>query len=179
MKAPESIQTARLLLRKPVLADAEDIFRRYSSDPAVTRYLSWPNHRSVHDTRAFIAWSDSEWQRWPAGPYLAFALDNRPEPLLGSSGLAFQTSTRAITGYALAQDAWGHGFATEALSAMVELARETGVHRLDAACHAGHGPSAHVLEKCGFRLDLTLHESAEFPNLGSAKCDVLSYAMLL
>lgn len=179
MKAPESIQTARLLLRKPVLADAEDIFRRYSSDPAVTRYLSWPNHSSVKDTWAFIAWSDSEWQRWPAGPYLAFALDNRPEPLLGSTGLAFQTPTHAITGYAFAQDAWGHGFATEALRAMMDVARHTGVQRLEAACHADHNPSAHVLEKCGFHLDPILRESAVFPNLGPAKCDVSSYAMLL
>ena len=67
MNAPESFQTARLLLRKPAPADAEAIFRRYSSDPEVTRYLSWPNHNSVRDTQAFIAWSDSEWQRWPAG----------------------------------------------------------------------------------------------------------------
>ena len=180
LKTPESIQTARLLLRKPALADAEAIFRRYSSDPAVTRYLSWPNHRSVADTQAFIAWSDSEWQHWPAGPYLAFALDNRPEPLLGSTGLAFQTSTHAITGYALAQDAWGQGFATEALSAMVELARLTGVQRLEAACHADHKPSAHVLEKCGFQLDTTVRESAVFPNLDpAAKFDVLSYAIQL
>lgn len=178
MNAPEIIQTARLLLRKPVATDAEAIFRRYSSDPVVTRYLSWPTHRSVEDTQAFLAWSDAEWQCWPAGPYLAFALDERPEPLLGSTGLAFQTPTHAITGYAFAQDAWGRGFATEALNAMVELARHTGVLRLEAACHAGHGPSAHVLEKGGFHPEGILREHSVFPNLDAEKqYDVLSYAI--
>jgi RimJ/RimL family protein N-acetyltransferase len=178
MTALETIQTARLLLRKPVAADVEAIFRRYASDPEVTRYLSWPTHRSVEDTQAFLAWSDAEWQRWPAGPYLAFPLDERPDPLLGSTGLAFQTSTDAITGYAFAQDAWGHGFATEALKAMVELARQTGVRRLEAACHAGHRPSAHVLEKGGFLCEGVLRDHSVFPNLDHVKrYDVLSYVI--
>ncbi|MGA2218075.1 MAG: GNAT family N-acetyltransferase [Terracidiphilus sp.] len=180
MRAPETIHTARLLLRKPAATDAEAIFRRYASDPVVTRYLSWPTHRSVEDTEAFLAWSDAEWRRWPAGPYLAFALDERPEPLLGSTGLAFQTVTHAITGYAIAQDAWGRGFATEALKAMVELARQTGVRRLEAACHAAHSPSAHVLEKGGFQREGILREHAVFPNLDTTKLyDVLSYAVNL
>ena len=180
MNAPEIIRTARLLLRKPVAADAEAIFRRYASDPVVTRYLSWPTHRSVEDTQAFLAWSDAEWQRWPAGPYLAIALDQRPDPLLGSTGLAFQTLTHAITGYAFAQDAWSQGFATEALKAMVDLARQTGVRRLEAACHAGHSPSAHVLEKGGFHREGILREHTVFLNLDPAnRCDVLSYSINL
>ena len=180
MNAPESFQTARLLLRKPALTDAEAIFRRYSSDPEVTRYLSWNTHQSIENTRAFIAWSDSEWERWPAGPYLAFALDSRPEPLLGSTGLAFQTPTRAITGYAFAQDAWGQGFATEALRGMVELAGLTGVERLEATCHENHKPSAHVLEKCGFQHETDLCDSFFFPNrAGGARAPVLSYFLNL
>src|SRR5438552_18188698 len=54
----------------------------------------------------------------------------------------------------------GHGFATEALAAMVDLARSTGVHRLYALCHAVHRASAHVLEKCGFLLEETRHSYA-------------------
>ena len=180
MNAPESFQTARLLLRKPVLADAEAIFGRYSSDPEVTRYLSWPTHHSIENTRAFLSWSDSEWERWPAGPYLVFAMDSRPEPLLGSTCLAFQTPILAITGYAFAQDSWGQGFATEALRAMVELAGLTGVERLEASCHVDHKPSAHVLEKCGFQLDTDLCESFFFPNrAGGTRAAVHSYSLNL
>jgi RimJ/RimL family protein N-acetyltransferase len=178
MKAPEIIETARLRLCKPMPTDVEDIFRRYAADPAVTRYLSWPTHRTVADTQDFLAWSDSEWQRWPAGPWLLFARDGRAEPLLGSTGLAFQTSTRAVTGYAFAQDAWGQGFATEALLAMVEVARQTGVQRLEAFCHVDHRASAHVLEKCGFLRETSLNEYFVFPNLAAgARSDVLSYAV--
>lgn len=180
MKAPETIETERLLLRKPVPADAEAIFRRYAGDPAVTRYLSWPTHRSVIDTRAFLAWSDDEWARWPAGPYLVLARDGPAKSLLGGTGLAFKTASRAVTGYVFAQDAWRQGFATEALFAMVEIARQTGVQRLEAICHSEHTASAHVLEKCGFRQEEVRREHFPFPNLAPQKrSDVLSYAHFL
>ncbi len=176
MKAPEQIQTARLLLRRPALSDAEAIFRRYASDPVVTRYLSWHTHRTVADTQAFLAWDQTEWQRAPSGSYLIFQRED--DRLLGSTGLSFKTPTRAITGYVFAQDAWGQGFAKEALKAMVELARQTGVQRLEAVCHVDHKPSAHVLEKCGFQRDPALRESLVFPNLApGVRSEVLSYAV--
>ena len=46
------------------------IFARYSSDPEVTRLVGWPRHRHVDDARGFLQWSDAEWARAPAGPYL-------------------------------------------------------------------------------------------------------------
>jgi [ribosomal protein S5]-alanine N-acetyltransferase len=168
MKATEVIETERLLLRKPTLADAEAIFRRYASDPEVTRYLSWHTHRRVEQTRAFLEWSDEDWSRWPAGSYLVFGRDD-PTRLLGGTGLSFQTPTVAVTGYVFARDAWGQGFATECLEAMVKLARRTGVKRLAAVCHPDHRPSARVLEKCGFLLDELRRDKFEFPNLKPKK----------
>jgi RimJ/RimL family protein N-acetyltransferase len=160
----DRIETARLVLRRPVAADADAIFRRYAGDPEVTKFLAWPRHRSVEDTRVFLAFSDEEWRRWPAGPYL---VESRAEgELLGSTGLAFESPVVAATGYVLAKDAWGSGYATEALRAMVELAGELGVERLYARCHAANTASAHVLEKCGFAQEDALSSREEFPNLG-------------
>ena len=70
MKAPEAITTKRLLLRKPAVEDASDIFERYAADAEVTRYLAWPIHTSVDDTRAFLEFGDAEWEQWPAIPDL-------------------------------------------------------------------------------------------------------------
>jgi hypothetical protein len=41
---PEILQAARLLLRRPTLADDCAIFDRHASDPVVTRYRSGPGH---------------------------------------------------------------------------------------------------------------------------------------
>jgi RimJ/RimL family protein N-acetyltransferase len=174
-RAPERIETARLVLRRPFPNDARSIFERYSADAEVTRYLSFRRHASVKDTRAFLAWSEKEWQRWPAGPYLIESREAKT--LLGGTGIAFESPQRATTGYVLARDAWGRGYATEALRAVVEAAQGLGVRRLQAYCHPEHRASWHVLEKCGFVREGTLRLYAELPNLVPGEpCDLLLYA---
>jgi ribosomal-protein-alanine N-acetyltransferase len=176
--APDRIETPRLELRRPLEGDADAIFSRFSSDPDVTRLVGWPMHRSLDDARRFLAYSDAQWRQWPAGPYLI--LSRSDGSVLGSTGLAFETPFRAQTGYVLAKDVWGRGLATEALDAMVGLARATGVRRLYALCHHSHSGSARVLEKCDFAREGVLRAYAEFPNLAPVEPqDVLCYAILL
>jgi ribosomal-protein-alanine N-acetyltransferase len=175
MKGPERIDTTRLVLRRPTAADAEAVYTRYSSDTEVTKYLGWQRHLSIEQTKAFLAFSEAEWNQWPAGPYLIESQGERR--LLGSTGLAFEAPTVAATGYVLARDAWGQGYATEALAAIVVAARDLGVRRLFALCHPNHPASIRVLEKCGFVLEDLLAGFAEFPNLGSGQPeDCLRYA---
>ncbi len=162
-QAPMRIETPRLVLSPPQADDAEAIFDRYASDPEATRFLGWPRHRTLDDTRAFLSFSAQEWERWPAGPYLIWSRDDGR--LLGATGFGFDAPDHAVTGYVLAQDAWGKGFATEALTAIVDLAGGIGVRRLTAQCHLGHRASRHVLEKCGFVHDATWSQQIEFPNL--------------
>ena len=176
VKAPDRLQTPRLVLRRPRRDDAETIFRRYASDPEVTRYVGWPVHASVADTRSFLEFSAAEWEQWPAGPYLVCARTG--DGLLGGTGLAFEASHRAMTGYVLARDAWGQGYATEALQAMVGLAPGCGVRRLYAVCHVAHMASWRVLEKCGFTREGVLRRHTIFPNLAPDEpADVVCYAM--
>ncbi len=177
LHAPDRWLTERLVLRRPDPRDAEAIFARYAGVPDVTRYMSFPTHRSADDARAFIAFSDGQWQRWPAGPCL---IESRADGrLLGGTGLTFETPQRAMTGYILARDSWGRGYATEALRAMVALASKLGVRRLYAHCHTDHRASAHVLEKCGFEREGILRAHSVFPNLvPDEPLDVLCYARL-
>lgn len=178
MKAPPRLETDRLILAAPTAADADLVFERYASDPEVTRYLGWPRHRSVTDTQGFLAFSEAEWQRWPAGPYLIWSRsDGR---LLGGTGLGFERADEAVTGYVLAKDAWGKGYATEALRAIVDVSRRINLLRIYALCHPQHRASSRVLEKCGFTRDESWSTQTEFPNLepGSLQ-DVLRYELTL
>jgi ribosomal-protein-alanine N-acetyltransferase len=174
MKAPPLVETTRLVLSVPVATDAELVFQRYASDVDVTRYLEWPTHRTVADTHAVLAFSAVQWEREGAGPYLIWArADGR---LLGSTGLGLEPHGQAITGYVLAKDAWGNGYATEALTAVVEVATDIGVRRLYAMCHPQHRASQGVLEKCRFERDASWSRQIEFPNLPAGLTqDVLRY----
>jgi RimJ/RimL family protein N-acetyltransferase len=153
------------------------MFERYAADFDVTRYLGWPRHTSIEDTKAFVGFSQSEWARWSAGPLLVFARDSGK--LLGSSGLLLETPYRAQTGYVFARDAWGYGYATEALGAMVAMAAELKITRLYALCHTAHQASWHVLEKCRFTREGILHGHSVFPNLSAKPLDVFSYSRTL
>jgi len=175
MKAPGYIETERLVLRRPLPADAEAIFDRYASDPDVTRYLGWPRHRSIDQTRAFLAYSDLSWADWPGGPYIIESRISRA--VLGATGFAFETPFRAMVGCVLAKEAWGNGYSTEALSTLIGVSPEIGIRRLYACCHPEHHASSRVLEKCGFVLEGTLRRHSDFPNLGGAgPGDVLCYS---
>jgi RimJ/RimL family protein N-acetyltransferase len=163
------------VLRRPREADAAAIFERYAADPEVTRFLGWPTHRSLADTHGFLEFSNAEWEQWPAGPYLIASRDSGL--LLGGTGLSFESPTEAETGYVLARDVWGQGLATEALSAIVELAPSLGVRHLWAQCHPEHRASWRVLEKGGFTRDAQMHDHPGFPNLpGGGPAHVLRYS---
>jgi ribosomal-protein-alanine N-acetyltransferase len=178
MQAPIQLKTTRLILRQPLMSDAVEIFERYAGNAEVTKFLGWPCHRSVQDTEAFLRFSAQEWDRWPAGPYLI--VSRADGQLLGSTGFAFQTPQEAMTGYVLARDAWGKGFATEALTASVDVAARIGVTRLFAPCHPEHRPSQRVLEKCGFVRDDVSKPMVEFPNLSpGVRREALYYALTL
>jgi RimJ/RimL family protein N-acetyltransferase len=166
------LTSSRLRYRRPVLADAPRILERYSNDPEVTRYLGWPRHRSVGDAEMFVKFSDNEWATKPAGPLLIERLDTGA--LVGSTGLMWDGPATAATGYVLAQDSWGQGFATEALAAMVQLANSRGVTRLSAQCHPDHAASQAVLRKNGFDLNAKF-VAASFPNLAEGTQDSLLF----
>jgi ribosomal-protein-alanine N-acetyltransferase len=159
------------------MSDAIEVFERYASNAEVTRFLGWPRHRSVRDTEAFLRFSAQEWDRWPAGPYLI--VSRTDGQLLGSTGLGFQTPNEAMTGYVLAKEAWGKGFATEALTAIVDVSTRIGVNRLFALCHPEHGPSRRVLEKCGFVREGMSKPVVEFPNLSpGVRQEALCYSIV-
>ena len=174
-RAPEWLETPRLHLRRPIAADAPTLLSRYSSDAEVTRLLGWSRHRDLSDAEAFLAWSDLEWLAHGAGPYLAFEPGGR---LVGGTGLHIEDPWHASTGYVLARDAWGRGYATELARTMAEVAfRIPGLFRLQALCHASHQASAHVLEKAAFEREGLLRRYLVFPNLDAAEPhDVLVYA---
>jgi RimJ/RimL family protein N-acetyltransferase len=71
-----------------------------------------------------------------------------------------------MTGYVLAADSWGQGYASESLEAMVVVAAQAGVRELSALCHTEHGASIRVLEKGGFVKDAFTQQPIVFPNLG-------------
>jgi [ribosomal protein S5]-alanine N-acetyltransferase len=174
-RAPEELTTARLELRRPSSRDAAAIYA-YASDREATRFMAWPRHQSLDDTRAFLSFAEDEWRRTGCGVYL---VRDAGGDVLGSTGLHLATETRAATGYILGRAHWGKGLATEAATAMIELARRLGLVRVEAECVAEHAASARVLEKLGMQLEGLRRAYLVAPNYSPHPVDVRGYARIL
>ena len=174
---PPELLTARLRLRRPRAQDAGAVYIRYAGDPDVTRYLSWPTHRSIEDTRAFLEYADSGWSD---GSNLAYLVERLSDgALLGSTGLVIESPSCCSTGYVFARDSWGNGYATESLAAMLTLAfAQPAITRVYALCDAEHRASARVMEKCAMRPEGLRRAHLILPNLSPHPRDMLCYAKM-
>jgi len=145
MIAPATLTTPRLVLRRPASDDAQAIFDAYTSDPEVTRYLTWPTHESVERVHEFLRRCDAVWTDGSAFPW-AITLDGH---IIGMIEVRLD-GHRAEIGYALSRAAWGRGYTTEAARAVVGWAlTQPEIRRVWAYVDLENVPSARVLEKVG------------------------------
>jgi [ribosomal protein S5]-alanine N-acetyltransferase len=171
---PQEILTERLRLRPPTEADAKRVFRRYSQDPEVCRYMSWAPHQSINDTHEYLRRIIRENADGTSAGYLIFSRNS--DALLGSVGGKTQTFHIQF-GYCLARDCWGQGYATEAAHAFVAAAMdERQIWRVQAFCDLENRASAHVLEKVGLTLEGILRRYLVMPNISSEPRDMFCYA---
>ena len=139
-------RTPRLLLRPGFPEDAPALAGAIG-DRMIARNLAvvpWPY--TLRDAEAFLASP-----RDPILPsLLIFELGDAAPRLVGSCGLARRRSGAVEMGYWIARSFWGRGYATEAGSALVDIARTLGLPRLEAGHFVDNPASGRVLEKLGF-----------------------------
>jgi RimJ/RimL family protein N-acetyltransferase len=135
------------LLLRPGFPEDAPALAAAIADKAVVRNLAvvpWPY--TLRDAEAFLACP-----RDPALPsLLIFERTGGAPQLVGSCGLARRPSGAVEMGYWIAKPFWGRGFATEACSALIDIARTLGLAQLEGSHFVDNSASARVLEKLGF-----------------------------
>lgn len=139
-------RTARLLLRPGFPEDAPALAAAIADQGIVRHLPSTPWPYRLRDAEAFLAAP-----RDPILPVLlVFERGNGPPRLLGACGLGRRASGAVELGYWVARGEWGRGIATEACTALVDIARMLGLKRLEGAHFTDNPASGRVLEKLGF-----------------------------
>lgn len=144
------IRSERLFLRPAWPEDAAELHAAIA-DERVVRHLArvpWPY--TPGDAADFV--SRPQDRRYPS--MLITLPSARGARVIGGIGLhedASGVDAPAHLGYWLTPDAWGRGYATEAASAVLRLARTLGHPRVGAHHFVDNPASGRVLEKLGFR----------------------------
>jgi len=157
---PCVLETERLSLRRPTLADVKAIAglandRRIAEN---TRRLPHPysQDHAVDFVRAIAADLRAS----------AFLIENNHSPI-GMVGIDWREHEAPELGYWLGVEHWGQGFGTEAARAVIDFYfEEFDAEHLISGARVANPASRNILEKCGFQWSgVELHR---FEALGSS-----------
>lgn len=172
----KTLQTQRLCLRPFMENDAQDMFENWAGDEEVTKYLTWPTHKDVSQTRKWLAFRQEQY----ADPkYYGWCV------VLRQTGRAVgdisvvrmkEEIAEAELGWVLSRALWGEGLMPEAGRAVIDfLLDEVGFNRVCARHDARNPKSGRAMIKCGMRYEGTLRQS---DRNNSGLCDTACYAIL-
>jgi RimJ/RimL family protein N-acetyltransferase len=138
------LETERLVLRAPRLADVKAIARLANDRRVAENTLRIPHPYGVADAEQFVASVNQE------NGEAVFAILLNDE-LIGMCGVEPCVGAADI-GYWLGVPYWNRGFATEAVRAVIDHAFGDLEHdALQAGARVSNPASRRVLEKCGFQ----------------------------
>jgi RimJ/RimL family protein N-acetyltransferase len=156
---PFVLETERLTLRKPTLADVKAI-ADLANDRRIalmTRRLPHPYTQddAVHFVKAIAGTGET-----------VFLIENNHTPV-GVAGVDWSEPDAPELGYWFGVAHWGQGFATEAARAVIDYTfEEFDVDQMISGARVVNPKSRNVLEKCGFQWSgVELHR---FKALGSS-----------
>ncbi len=174
-KGTQTIKTQRLVLRRFTVQDAQAMYNNWAKDERVTKFLTWPVHKSPEATKELLEiwcadYKRDDWYQW--------AIEFEGE-VIGSISVVrvSEENDSAEIGYCIGYDFWGKGIVTEAAKAVIDfLFSEVNANRV-VICHAVKNPaSGKVAQKCGLSFEGTHKE--EFKSQWGEFLDMSYYGVV-
>lgn len=171
------LETERLILRRYVTEDAAAVYKNWASDDEVTKYLTWPTHKSQEISQRVVeSWVD----RYLNDNYYHWIIalkDNGEEPV---GDIAVVNMNESISmmhiGYCIGKAWWHRGITSEALKAVMDFLFDVvGANRIEARHDPRNPNSGGVMKKCGMKYEGTLRSAGRN---GQGICDECYYALL-
>jgi RimJ/RimL family protein N-acetyltransferase len=143
------IETPRLILRRPVRADAARL-AELANDPVVAENLSTlPHPYGLDDALSYVDNTEVGPARWNLGVHLK---GETTSEFIGTVSLMPREGERFFLGYWIGRPYWGKGLAAEAAQALVDYAfAALDADAVAATTRVTNAQSRRVLEKCGFQ----------------------------
>jgi RimJ/RimL family protein N-acetyltransferase len=157
------LRSPRLTLR-PFKNDDLAALCAYRSLPEVARYQSWDSF-GPDDAARLIAEHSNQEPNVPGKWFQLAIVRSDTAELIGDCGLhcPLADPCQLELGITLAPDHQGHGYATEALSTVIDFAfTSLDKHRITAVTDAENAPAAALFHRLGFRQEAHFIENVWF-----------------
>ena len=144
-----SLESKRLLLRAIKKEDAKSIFNNWASNPEVTKFLTWPTHKSLSATQAIVDEWVKAYKEEPKTFRFGIALKDSDELIGAIDVVGFNDDCPEI-GYCLSRKYWNNGYMTEACQTFIKYLFDIGYKKITICAKDDNIASQRVIEKCGF-----------------------------
>lgn len=167
------LTTSRLILRPFRLDDADMMYKNWSSNDNVTKYLTWPTHTSVDVTKNIInSWVKTYDDLRTYHYAIVYKKDNEVIGDISIVNINEETKTAEL-GWCLSEEYWGMGIMTEAAIAIRDyLFDDVGFDYVMAKHDINNPKSGRVMEKMSMKY---LKNKKDINNQGV--CEVAVYRM--
>lgn len=150
------LETDRLLLRKFKLEDYIDVYNTWTSDDEVCKYVIWDKHENSIITKKLIEYWLDEYKKEYTYRWVVELKDTKK--IVGmidviDINVGFKT---AEIGYCYGSKYWGMGYATEALTKVIDYLHNDGFITVYAEHFKSNIASGKVMQKAGMVYEATL-----------------------
>ena len=155
----QEIETGRLLLRRFVMSDANEIFREWMSYENISKYMRWEYHKSISETKTFLMNTIAGYEQFNT---YQWGIELKNEGILiGAIGanIYSERDRNATVGYCLGERFWNRGYATEALRAVMDyMFYDVNVNRVEGCSSINNPASGKVMQKAGLIKEGTIRQ---------------------
>lgn len=171
------LETERLILRKWEFDDAEQAYTNWATDEEMHKYVSWPIHKDINETKDLLNIWIKEYEN---NSYNWVVEIKDTHEIIGNIavGKVNKKQNTCDLGYCYGSRFWGKGYGTEALRAVIEyLLKEEKIHLVEAAHVSNNPASGRIMAKAGMHKDAELRER-RFSKIDNKYYSLIWYSIL-
>lgn len=152
-----TLESERLYLRALSKNDVAQIVEFAGDYDVAKMTLNIPH---PYTEESALWWINHSHEGWESDDRFTFAIERKEDgQFLGGMGIHLQKrDLKATAGYWIGKPFWGKGFASEALTRIIQYGFENGLNRIQANHLTHNMASGRVMEKAGMTLEATLDD---------------------
>ena len=149
-----TFETKRLILRRFTIEDAEAMYNNWASDAEVTKFLTWPTHKSIEDSKWFINYCLENYKELS---FYNWAIELKDtHKLIGNISFVevLENTNSMEIGWVIGKKYWGNGYAPEAGNKIIDVAfGQIGAECIYAKHDVNNPKSGKAMQKLGMKCE--------------------------